>query len=253
MNYFWSGAIALLLGWALTGCIGDIRLGNHVERGPNADEVTGYYETEAQSVTFCAELSELDCVPGKVSSIPKATTERLTNPLALKLLDYKTREAALYNPDVASPAYYPVFAENEGKIHQSGSYQKHILWLDEQDCTSQESLVVDGTIHKNQGPYHSGTTHPLSGRLELKVQLIRNFSGECTSALTKAIQCRNDAGKCRQEPADFPAGYDPALYVPNQDMQRFYADLFAPYIDAGLITEAQIPSLKTIAYEVRYK
>src|SRR5262249_24140781 len=128
-----------------------------------------------------------------------------------------------------------------------------IMWLDELACKTQEHLVIVGALHKDQQGYTSGTKHPLTGRIELKVQLIRTFSDGCQGALAKAIACRQDAANCRQQPADYPPDLDPALYAPNQDLQHFYSDLFAPYIDFGLITESQIPALKSIAYEVTYQ
>src|SRR4051812_22744816 len=67
-HYALTGVIAVMASWALTGC----RFGNHEEsQAQTTDGITGYYETQPQTMKYCASVPNESCQDVATNQIPQ--------------------------------------------------------------------------------------------------------------------------------------------------------------------------------------
>src|SRR5947209_8020645 len=93
-TYVVCGAVAFFLSWALSGC----RFGNNVVPQAQNDTITGYYETQAQSLSFCAAKGSTEtCKAVNTSQTPSFISSTMTNPVGLFLADAASGYAILFN------------------------------------------------------------------------------------------------------------------------------------------------------------
>src|SRR5688572_408828 len=79
LSYLFTGVMTVVASWAMSGC----RFGNQtVEQPQQTDPASGIYETQPQSLVYCAEDS---CANAATNLIPVDFTEILTNPVVLRV------------------------------------------------------------------------------------------------------------------------------------------------------------------------
>lgn len=238
--YFGSAVVTIIVSWVFSSGLTGCRLGNHVEQLSQTDKVSGYYETQPQTLKFCATHGSVDCKPATTNKIPGLLSQIFSNPVALILQNPSTGRAAFTRPKGDGSAL-PVYLGSDGRLSYLVSTSPQIIWKD-RACTGQLFLAESGKILKDTGPYTSGTSLPLSGRIQLQVQVINSFDGNCGPTLTALYRCYLSASQC--------GGTSPGE---NQQQQQEVQDLFGPYIDAGAMAPADIPNTSYLAYEVFYQ
>ncbi len=230
------GAAALL-----TGCL---RLGNNVVQNENPDKITGYYESQAQSLELCSQNSPTAktlCSPVATNLVPAMIGSVLTNPLALIVKDLSIGKAYFVGLNESQPAL-PVYVDPKSlDLSFIGSTGSEILWADEA-CTTKLYIEEEGAVIRGKGPFTSGSKLSLSGRVQLEVDVIRVFEGSCSDSLTQMAKCYEHAKYCGG-----------ATDAENSANQAWVQSLFDAYIQAGTMTLADIPTVTRTAYHVSYQ
>jgi hypothetical protein len=230
LSYTLTGALAILASWALTGC----RFGNHqVDQAQQTDGVSGYYETQPQSMKYCATTASETCQNVGTNMIPADFTSILTNPVALKLQDASTGQAVLFSA-FGGTTGIAIFANTDQSLSVVGTANAQ-LW-DDPACTRTDQQLIEGAYTKTSGPWTSNTpTIPKSGRINLTITYTITLNGTCTTSLQAIAACYGDATKC------------------GTHEQSETQDLFGGYISAGSMTAADIPNTTALAYEIVYQ
>jgi hypothetical protein len=228
--------MALMVSWALGGC----RFGNHVETPPDPDQISGYYATSPQSLTFCASHGTTSCAPAAPNLVPDTLADAMSNPVALILQDLESGSAYLAST-AGTGAALPVFASPDGVLSFLGSTGKETLWRDPA-CTTQLFIEEDGTWTKSANAGTSASGKPLSGRVQLRIQIIRTIDGTCGPTLQEIADCYANASLC--------GGADA---TENAELQAAVQYLFNDYIQSGTMASTDIPNVSALAYEVSYE
>ncbi|MEK7690425.1 MAG: hypothetical protein AAB425_05330 [Bdellovibrionota bacterium] len=230
-----------LIATSATSC----RVGNKVEYAPQPDTLknkSGYYETELKSLRFCAVTEETICTETVLESAPELITSIMGNPVALIVKEESTGEGYLVNPADDTPTGLPIFVDKDNKLTASGAWPSEVFWKDEK-CTSTLFLLEDGSISRYASASTGAAGYPISGRMEIEVQVILQIDGDtCKDELTKAALCHEDATLCEE-----------ATEAENTVSHDQLQAMFKPYIDAGTMTAADIPGITILAYSVYYK
>jgi hypothetical protein len=246
LSYFWCGGLALFLGWALSGC----RWGNHEVDAPYSGPL--FYETEFTGVQLCATLngqSQANCVTQQTRSFIPSYQLPLTSTFALD--DSELSNPVILNPldaDLASAlnANFEVFhsdTENAAFFIDVDS-QKNLSWgisssLDlfddtntaEVTCAADVIFDFSGKLTAT-GPYTSGSTAPLSGRMALDQTITLTLQG---TGCAQAALCYSDATQC-----DGNA---------RADIVSFYQK----FIDSGVLSAADLVNLHSLSYTIHYQ
>jgi len=230
------GAAALL-----AGCL---RLGNNVVQSENPDKVTGYYESQAQTLELCSQNSpttQTMCSKVATNLVPSMIGSVMTNPLALIVKDLSTGKAYFVGLNDSQPAL-PVYVDTKDlSLSFIGSTGSEVLWTDE-TCTTKLYIEEQGTVVQGKGPFTSGSKLSLSGRVNLEVDVIRVFEGTCSDSLTKMAKCYEQLKNCGG-----------ATDAENTANQAWVQSLFDAYIQAGTMTLGDIPTVTRTAYHVSYQ
>lgn len=246
MKYWFTGTFAIVLSWILSGALAGLmtgcRFGNNVEQPGNADTITGYYETQAQAMSFCASLtggSGLLCAAVSTEQIPSMIGQIVTNPVALQLVDPSTGDAYLFAPGGSGSALPTHVDIATRKIDFVGAASPVTHWEDP-SCTSQLYLEQLGQV--SNGPQGNVQGYTTAGRLQLTTGVYYFYSGTCAQSWQEIRDCYGDAGLCGGANA-----------TENLAIQENVQALLDPYLDSSLITLSDIPSIEVLGYEVSYQ
>jgi hypothetical protein len=228
----------------LSTCGSACRFGNHVSdsdtSASTSDPITGYYETQAKTLTFCAEGATTQCVDSPLTQIPAFFKAAVTNPVALLLEDASTGAGYILASD-GSGYNLPTAFSSTANINYSGATTPDTLW-DDSACKTSIQLDETGTLSKTASSDTSADGLPLSGAVTLTLTLVQSFEGDCSSSLTSMQGCMTDPSLCGGTSDEENVAYLQAVQ-----------DFFAPYLTSGVITSSDIPQLTSLSYEVTYE
>jgi hypothetical protein len=243
-----------LAGLAVVGIVslasGGCRIGNYSSTSGSTqpDGVTGYYDANPQSLTFCAATSAATtCKDAVTSKIPTEISGEITNPLALILEDASTGEAAMTAATGSGQAALPIYVDttDDTTLSFSYAYSPQTLWSSA-GCTTRQYLDEQGSIVRGQGHLVAGTKSGMTvGSLTLDVQVIRSFDstdGSCAADQQVMSDCYQNVSQC--------GGADAS---DNQARQDYVRELFETYIQAGAMTATDIATVTQVAYGVHYQ
>jgi hypothetical protein len=211
-----------------------------VEEAAQPSTINGYYITAAQSLIYCASHGTTVCQGAHLSKVPWDVAAVMTNPVALLMKDSSTGAGYLAASDESGYALQTFISEATGQLSLISSTSKATLWTDPA-CQTQIFLEETGSFAKQEG-LTSTTGLPISGTLSLTLQMVRTFTGDCTSTLAELQACYSSAAAC--------GGTSESE---NEALHQSVAGLFAPYIEAGAMSTGDIPTLTSLAYEVSYQ
>jgi hypothetical protein len=230
LSYLTMGTLAVVASWALSGC----RFGNReVDQAQSSDGVTGYYETQPQTMNYCAAIPAETCKSVSTNQIPADFSSILTNPVALLLQDASTGKSILFPPSDGTYGI-PIFANTDQTLSVLRSSSPSTTW-DDSACTRTDEELIQGAFARNNGPFTSGSKLPLSGRISLDITYTITFAGSCGPSMQAMADCYADASKC------------------GTHQQSEASTLFAPYVNAGSLGTADLSKVTTLGYEISYQ
>lgn len=212
----------------------------------NLDTVSGYYDMTPQSVSFCMMKegqSVETCVQPSNKKIPQGILAILTDPIALILVKPETGDSVLKNPDGNGYIFTSVAmsgATYSSSISYSPVYASQPLWEDKDPCILSMNRAESGNYSKYTAPHTDTKGRSIVGRVTYNVKRKYGFSGKCNSLSTIA-SCYLSSQNC--------GGQDP---VEDNQLQAMVQDFFSPFIDAGIFSVTEIPSLRMMRYEIQY-
>jgi hypothetical protein len=232
-SYALSGVLAIVASWALSGCY----FGNKTVNQPvSTDGVTGFYETQPQTLKLCAATPGEICPSAPTNLIPAFISNILTNPVALELQDPSTRKAGLfpYNGGAGAQGFGVIAGPNKTLTPDPASGSQ-TLW-DDPACTEQLDLSIEGSYTLTNGPWTSNTPNiPKSGRIQMTVTYTIGVAGSCTVSLQAMADCYADSTKC------------------GSHSQSEVQTLFGPFISAAAMAATDISKVQSLAYEITYQ
>lgn len=253
ISYFYAGAMALVLSWAmlsLTGC----RLRNAVEYKQETEgfELLGRYAAEADSVQFCAKHSgaqscaTLDSgnstdVPAQV---PVLAQSLMSDPVYL----WKSRSDPQWGAIQSSEngSNLPVALLEQGGLYlwvENRHYKLAGPFFPTEPTATSCKLILSAEGSGVRGPARNGLEGSLDFDLVFRI-VFQNESGTtgCRDFLQDMVDCALDQTTCGgAKPTD------------NAALQFQALDRFEPYIEAGILTWAQVPNLTELAYTIGYR
>jgi hypothetical protein len=231
-SYALSGVLAIVASWALSGCY----FGNKTVNQPvQSDGVSGYYETQPQTLTLFASTPGEKQASVPVNQVPAMYSQFLTNPVILALSDPATGDAGIFPYPQTDGHGLAVTASTDGSLSFNPSPISTTLW-DDPACTQEATELLTGTFTKTNGPWTSNTpTIPKTGRITLDITYTISIVGNCSVSLQAMADCYADQTKC------------------GTHSQSDVAALFGPFISAAVMTSADISKVTGVAYEMTYK
>jgi hypothetical protein len=225
----------------LPGC----RFGNRVESTTERSEMfSGYYETKPQELTVCANASSQKCAKVASNMIPPLISQVMSNPVAFILKDQETGRALFIAPD-GNGVTLPVFLNAQDlKLEFLGNTSPQPLFRDP-ECTHRLYLEENGALVKDGGvlyPHPAGGNLKTSGRVAMTISVVVTIDGECETSLQEVASCFGDASKCGAASA-----------AENSEIQAEFQDMFSPFFQARVMSESDIPLLRSFGYEVSYQ
>ena len=236
-GYLLSGAMAVVLSWALGGC----RFGNKVERDlSNLDTITGYYQAQPQSLRFCVTTaSGTTCDDAQTNLIPGTVANSVGNPSGFQVDNLETGYALIFDPFGQGEAL-PIFVDPADlSLAYLGQTAESILWTDS-NCTTTLYVEETGQLFQEALPDSQGL--PLSGRMSLNVEIFSTYDGDCTADLTEIAACYDDEEDCGGVDAE-----------ENSLLQEIVQAVYSPYIQAGVLTVGDLPDVTAVGYQVSYE
>jgi len=232
--------ILAITGSTMTAC----RVGNNVTQAPaapNPDTISGYYETQPQTLHFCVTINgESQCKPAAINLIPSALTSVFTDPVILLMDNLNTGSANFVDSDTATNAL-PIGVDGT-KLSLAGKGSSPSSFFGSQKCYSQLYVSEEGSFDQSQISSRTINGHPMSGRIQLDVQVIESIEGDCVGLLQSAGACALDALQCGG-----------ATTAENNSIQEEVLYRFKPYLDSGAMTVNDIANVSMLAYEVTYQ
>lgn len=230
LTYLVTGAIALVASSVLSGCV----FGNNEVDQPAAwDGVTGYYDTQFASITFCATFagqSQATCAAGTADQIPSAITSVLA-PDPVELALQSSGETEFVNPADGSSAM--VFTVNSSTLAISlPSDDSPIIeqaWTDPNCVETDSDAVNSGQLTRYTGAAHTEDGVTITGRVGLSYQTTSSFAGTCTASLTGMTACYENVADCdgssQEENGEI-----------QQSLEALYSTLINPAVDLGIVS-----------------
>jgi len=241
-NYLIYGGVALILSWVLTGC----RFGNQVEekdQNANSDTISGYYKMEPKSYGLCAQLSDTDtptCAEPSTKTIPQDVNDTFSNPIAILLRDASNGRTQIFNPFVNNPSILEIaFDTSSRKTEGAGESS---TYLDSnKECYDYAYLLATGELNdSNSGQVLKNKT--IRGSFHFQWVEYHSFNGSCANILSLIKDCYVNQNNCGQSSDDA-----------NFTEHTYWVNFFKPYIDAQVISVAEIPKLVEFFYQVNYQ
>lgn len=248
-SYVISGAAAIVLSWVISGCDFS-KFGNHYEAGEppeNPDQISGYYETEAQTLDFCAALSgegQLACASRPTAETPAFLASLMGNPVGI-YHDIETGDTQLFNPARDPAPVLPTQVNGETlEIQFFGSAGAETFWKGDTTCTRTLHVSEQGMIHRYDEPRSVDWNERLMyGTVEIVFTVMDEIVGDgCDTVLQEIAACYNDAADCGGSDA-----------TENAELQDTARAIFGDWVETGAITTAEIPSAEILLYEVSYQ
>lgn len=235
-SYLLSGTVAILLSWMLSGC----RFGNNVVTPENPDPITGYYQTQPQSLQFCVTFtsSATECRNVSTNQVPSLISQVLTQPVALQVTDPNHGEALFFDPFGNGTALPISIDLSNLELSYLGYGNPTPLWSDE-NCTSQLFIESEGAITKTDPTEVSGLT--TKGRIGLSIEVFEIYQGSCTNDLLEIEDCYSDANQCNGSTSS-----------ENAALQESVQNYFNPYIESGAMSSDDISDVSSLGYSVNY-
>ena len=241
MGFKWTTSqsrfvLSLFAVLALGGC----RFGNQIVQAEDPAALSGYYKTQAKSMSICTLLKQGDwrCVSASTSMIPGTIQNIMTNPVYVSANTAKATAFLLAN-NLDTSNYFQMDLSKSGVLTADASVgASKTLWNDEA-CQSQLQLGKEGKIVA--APKETQNSFEISGSVEFAVSVVTSLLGDCGPTLTDLKSCYNDVSQC--------PGADAAE---KTQQQQSVQDYFAPYIDHGVLTLDEIPQLSATGWEATY-
>lgn len=252
-QYLFIGGVALAASWVVTTLSG-CRFGNHVEKSPRAeDPITGYYATQPQSLKYCHHsITEKDSICSDVATnyIPDDIALVMSNPVAL-VLDSSSEALAIipyYNiPMRDENLMFTIDIASDGSL---GSTRSGVLDPNIFDSTCEPTLSFEefGKYTQKTGITVPTFTQSIKGRLAITYEVTKSYGKDCSNALQIMALCYDDPTKCggagkTQNEIDGNNAY----------LNAYVKDLFAPYLDAKVMSVDDIATTKALSYKVSYE
>lgn len=242
-SYFFSGALALILSWALSGC----RFGNSKSEAPATSDVT-YYRTQAVELQVCALLSgkkEPDCAKfydsDAISMMPLSLSRVVGNPVGL--FHFLTSDTfSLFNPlfEGSSKPAMPIDVDvTTGVLSFEGETEPQVVWRD-QSCTVVTQLVEEGLIDRNSPETVSDI--PTLGRMDLVATYLFYYSEGCQDTLGQMARCYEKSTECGGNSAD-----DNLLW------QQRVTELIGHYFSSGAVKPEDFKDVRTLAFAAAFE
>lgn len=227
---------ALVSALTLSGC----RFGNRVVKADDPAALSGFYSTEARSMSICAYIDGDDwrCAEASTSMIPSSIESIMTNPVYVSANSSRAKAYLVANT-LDTSSYFEMDLGTDGALSAELAVgQSSPFWLDE-GCLNQMQLGKEGRLI-GAAAQQSGDFE-LSGSLEFSIAVITALSGSCTTTLEALRACHLDADKCPGATAQ-----------ERTEEQQSVQDFFAPYIDHGVLTVDEIPQAAAFGWEASY-
>jgi hypothetical protein len=229
-------ASACIASLSSTGC----RLGNQVVTAQDPTSMSGFYKTEAASMSICSKLAAQDwkCANANTSMIPGVIQNIMTNPVYMSANTTKAR-AYLVPNTLDTKNYFEMNLTKTGSLSADPSVsESKPLWSDEA-CQTQVQLSKEGKVRAtSQTPQGN---FKVSGTVDFSIAVVNALSGDCGQTLSELRSCHIDATKC---PGSTPQE--------QTDTQQSVRDYFAPYIDQGVLAVDEIPQVEALGWEATY-
>lgn len=231
-SYALSGALALLASWALSGCY----FGNRTVNQPaTGDSVSGYYETQPQTLQYFASAPAEKRVDVATNQIPTDYSSIFTNPVLFEIQDSASGAAGIFPYPTSSNSYGIGVTLGNAQAFGTNQSAAGTLW-DDPACTREDEEGIDGSYKKSSGPWTSNTPEIIkSGRVQFTLDYTISFIGSCAASLQAMANCYNDATQC------------------GSHSQSDVQSLFEPFITAGAMAATDIPNLTDLGYEMSYQ
>jgi hypothetical protein len=228
-----------------SGC----RIGNNQETPPSAppaDQTTGYYSTEPKSLVLYMTTTDTQSKEAPVELTPSWVANHFSNPVGLIMTTHSnTGKGVLASIDeIASSrdiSGFPIQVNADSSLSFKGKTKPAQLWQDP-NCLSWREVTETGTLTRAPRAPLPGTPYPLSGSLQLKIQVLYQFSGQCDSTFQMIAACYQDSSQC--------GGKTP---TENLESQLDVLNTFSPWVESGLINPADLSKIVNFAYEVSYQ
>ena len=225
-----------LLSLPISGC----RFGNQVIQAEDPSAMSGFYKTEAKTMSICTMLQGTDwrCNSAPTSMIPGTIQTVMTNPVYVSANTVKAT-AFLVPNSLDTSNYFQMTLARSGELTADpivGSSKA--LWNDEA-CQTQLQLSKEGQVQA--GKRQTQGSFEVSGSVDFDITVVTVLSGDCGPTLSDLKACYQDATKC------------PGSDVTEQAaQQQSVQDYFAPYIDYGVLSVNEIPQLVSTGWSAGY-
>lgn len=225
------GAILVLIPTLITGC----RFGNKNEtRYKGYDLLSGYYSTEPRTYSLQVQIEGEGSPRSKnetVNKIPLVVSEVIKNPFMLLFDDPIAGDASIRNPEQTDIGFNIKLNADTGMFtsSSSGSMQSGT------GCTLEQNIQKAGSIL--QFPAR---------------RTVNNFSTRGSATIEYSIEHDfvGNVALCSDWLQDFKECFSTSNC--DEDSTSLAHFIFDPFVDAGLITAAEIPSVREIRFTATY-
>jgi hypothetical protein len=233
-------AAASLVILSLSGC----RFGNQVVKAADPTEKSGFYRSEAATMTLCAFLDgqPAQCAAAPLSLVPDSITEVMTNPVYVAANSAQSKAYLLPN-SLDTSAAFEMTMDSSGQLAGIPFIDEpQQLWVDP-SCLSQVQIEKAGLLRGADASTPGAIgDFKISGSVDFTLAVLTALGDHCGSTLSLMQGCHTDTHLC-------PG----ATLAERQEEQLAIQDFFAPYIAHGVLTLDQLPSLQGLGWEVSYQ
>ncbi len=226
----------------LTSC----RFGNKVVNPPgtqNPDTLSGFYETDPQALKVCATHESTKCADINPGNVPDEIAVYMSNPLYFQVSDPSTGAAFIEDPFGVGYKLH-IFVDAQGALSYIDWSAPAQLWEDPA-CTTRMYIEENGQLipaTSTRIVTISNYALKMAGRMDLRLQLIYTYEGECKASLQAMYNCYDDVNQCG-------ASTDSA----NKSRHANVQSLFNYYIKQGVMEPQDILTLTNVAYDISYQ
>lgn len=234
-GWVWSGCVALIASWLLTGC----RLGNRLEYA-EPKTLTGYYQMAIEGVTFCSTSVGVntECRTAPTNQVPSIAAGVFSNPVGLQMINENTGEGMLIGVVERVAADIAVHVGTNG-FEIGFTVTDPLIPYTSQGCTVNMDWDGDGVAVKTE--HHQMGSYDTRGRVELDLKVTTTFAGNCQALLTALRNCYQSEAQC----GGTTAAQNTALY------NRTHLAL-EPYLLNNALTLNQIPTIESLSFRLSY-
>ncbi|MEN9723766.1 MAG: hypothetical protein RJB38_1752, partial [Pseudomonadota bacterium] len=221
----------------LAGC----RFENLVVPEEDPAKLSGFYRSEAQSMSICAILEGKDwrCADAATEIIPSVIQSIMTDPVYISANSTRAK-AFLVPKTLDTTRYFEMKLSKAGDLSSEPVVgESKPMWSD-QECLSQMQMAKDGRIAPST-PTKEGDLS-IAGRVELSIAVITALSEQCGPTLLQLKACYLEAKNC--------PGNTPQEQADEQSAVQSY---FSPYLSHGVLTVDEIPQLMSFGWEATYR